>query len=323
MQSGNVGGITDTAADTTTSKSAPTSPVESLTGAGATNISKTCVHAEGTSRAAQACWRWRCDGDPNKPAAWDGSAATCSAGDLDPDAADRALRRINVHRFIAGVAPFIQEPSWTAAAQQCALIADANGKLSHTPPQSWDCWSQTGADTSAGSLVANRSIAASIAAYVEDPGNEATMVHRRWLLDETLASVGFGSTDKFSCVVVDGHEIGPATAKPSPATTRGWSAWPPDGPVPFDVFADEKLDTAGWTVQSVTEDLDAADVTVILNGAVLPITQTHLTALEGSRSAIRFLPVGWTTAAGSSYAVHVDTAAAIDFTVTPVDCDGL
>lgn len=316
MQGGNIPADTTSAETTTAARVTPVEPV-ATPDAGPS----TCAKPEGTTRAAQGCWRWRCDGDAKKAATWDGSAATCSAGDLDADAADQALRRINVHRFLADLEPFSEEPSWTAAAQSCALIAHANGKLTHTPPPSSSCWSPTGASTSAVSLIANVSVAPSIAAYVEDPGNETTMVHRRWLLDETLASVGFGSTDHYSCVVVDGRGISPPSAKPS--KPRGWSAWPPGGDVPFDMFADEKLDTSGWTVQSTSAELDDDDVevTVTSDGVRLPITQTHLTALEGSRSAIRFVPQGWTTAPGRSYAVHVNTAAAIDFTVSPVDCD--
>lgn len=281
-----------------------------------------CTPRPGPSRAEQVCWRWRCDGDASKVATWDGDANACQSGALDDAAADAALRRINAHRFLAGLAPFASEPAWTDAAQQCALIAHANGKLSHTPPPSWDCWSKEGAATSAGSLVANVSVAPSIAAYFEDPGNETTMVHRRWLLDETLSSVGFGTTDRYSCVVVDGHALSKPANPVAKDDVRGWAAWPPAGPVPFDVFAAEKLDTAGWTIQSTKDDLEKATVNVSRDGKIMPVTVTHLTPLEGSRSAIRFVPQGWVTEAGRSYAVSViGSAAKIDFEVQPIDCD--
>lgn len=278
---------------------------------------KACAPTAGSTRPEQVCWRWRCDGDAIKAASWNGSASSCSPSDLDAEAADRALRRINVHRFIADVPAVARESAWTPAAQECALIAHANGKLSHTPSKDWSCWSDVGAATSLASLVANRSAPASIAAYFEDPGNEPTMVHRRWLLDEKLTTIGLGSTDRYSCVVVDGKTLGgPAAAKATAG--RGWAAWPPAGPVPFDVFTDEKIDTAGWTIQSTSDDLDAATVTVTEDGVARPVTVTHLTAGLGSRSALRFIPVGWTTEPGHSYVVK---AAAIEFTVEPIDCD--
>jgi uncharacterized protein YkwD len=275
--------------------------------------------ANTTSRAEQVCQRWYCDGDGGAKAVWHGDSATCNPGDLDTAAADNALQRINVHRFLAGLEPFTADPELTGAAQDCALIAHANKKLSHEPPPSWSCWSTAGASISEGSLVANVSLAPSIAAYIEDPGNEPTMVHRRWLLDETLSSVGFGTTDHYSCVVVDGRSMGKPPVKPKDA--RGWAAWPPAGPVPFDVFASEKLDTAGWTVQSMKNDLEGATVQVTLDGKNMPVAVTQLTAGQGSRSAIRFVPQGWVTEAGRSYAVAVKGSAAdIRFEVQPVGC---
>lgn len=314
----------ETESQTSQSQTAPAGHgTEARTQSATVKRSDACAQGAGASRAEQVCWRWRCDGDANKAATWDGDANACTSGALDDAAADAALRRINTHRFLADLAPFTSEPAWTEAAQKCALIAHANHKLSHTPPPSWDCWSKDGAAMSGGSLVANVSVAPSIAAYFEDPGNETTMVHRRWLLDETLSSVGFGTTDHYSCVVVDGHSASKPAAKPfEESDVRGWAAWPPAGPVPFDVFVEEKLDTAGWTIQSTKDDLDAATVKVSRDGEIMPVTVTHLTALEGSRSAIRFVPQGWVTEAGRSYAVSViGSAAKIDFEVQPIACN--
>lgn len=303
-----------------TSTSAAVEPKQTLSAAVAA-AKYDCGPPPGASREAEVCWRWHCDGDEGAKPAWSGSSETCDAGELDPTAADDALRRINVHRFLAGLAPFAQEPAWTDAAQACALIAHANGKLSHEPPKDWACWSATGATISEGSLVANVSLAPSIAAYFEDPGNETTMVHRRWLLDETLASVGFGSTDRYSCVVVDGRRVSKPAKKPEDA--RGWSAWPPAGPVPFDVFEQEKLDTAGWTIQSTSDDLADAVVKVSRDGEDLPVAVTRLTDGQGSRTALRFVPQGWGTEAGRSYAVAVTgSAATLEFEVKPIACGG-
>ena len=130
----------------------------------------------------EVCHRWHCDGRAKEPAArWNGDSASCSAGVLDSEAAERALRVLNVHRFLAGLLPVAAEPAWTNAAQDCALVAHANAKLSHTPPRDWRCWSELGARTSGVSLIANRSAPQAITAFIEDPGNESSMVHRRWL----------------------------------------------------------------------------------------------------------------------------------------------
>jgi hypothetical protein len=88
------------------------------------------------------------------------------------------------------------------------------------------------------------------------------------------------------------------------------------------VFSTERLDEVGWTIQTSSDDLDrAAVVKVSVDGRELPVRTTKLTPLLGSRSAIRFVPDGWKTEAGRSYAVSVTGARAIEFTVEPIDCD--
>jgi hypothetical protein len=291
-----------------------------------------CNRPMGNSRRDQVCHRWACEGGAAAaPAHWTGESSSCSAGDFDDDAANRALAAINLHRFLADVPQVAVESDWAGPAQQCALLAHANAKLSHTPPSDWRCWSNTAAATSAVSLIANRSAPPAIAAFIEDPGNEDTMVHRRWLLSEELTEVGLGSTDHYSCVVVEGQDLpakapkadkGDKHAKGAAAEKRGWVAWPPAGPVPIDVFESEHLDEIGWTIQSSSDDLDrsSVSVSVSVDGASRPVRVSHLTALHGSRSAIRFVPDGWKTETGRSYAVSVRGPMKIDFTVEAVDC---
>jgi hypothetical protein len=311
---------TGTAADDVQQTRDPTEPTAQQSSIPARSSTDLCATTPKADAASQACYRWRCESSPTKDASWDGSSLSCTAGTVDADGAARALARINLHRELAGLAPFVQESSWVVAGQACALLAQANEKLSHTPSTDWKCYSKLGGDISEGSLVANRSAPPSIAAYFEDPANEPTMVHRRWLLDETLASVGIGTTTGYSCIVVDGSKV-VGKAKTHPTNARGWAAWPPAGAIPIDVFTDEKLDTAGWTLQSTASDLDAATVSVTVDGAPAPVTVTHLEPLMGSRSALRFVPQGWVTQAGHAYSVHVTGAAAIpDFAVEPFAC---
>jgi hypothetical protein len=320
--------------------------------AGMSSAAEECRIAPSPSnRRDEVCRRWRCDGrDALAPARWNGDLSRCKAGDLDTDAAERAVRLVNLHRFIADVAPVRSEPAWTAAAQECALVAHANTKLSHTPPREWRCWSDVAALTSSSSLIANRSAPPSIAAFIEDPGNESTMVHRRWLLAEELAFIGLGSTDRYACLVVDGRSLdalidGGAAHRQSVAPddagalVRGWVAWPAPGPVPMEVFASEQLDRSGWTIQSANDDLDGATVSVSSSGETLSVRVTHLQPMLGSRTAIRFVPDGWKTEPGRTYVVRVEgvrarqaenghagsssgaPARTIEFTVEPVDCD--
>ena len=292
----------------------PSAPVRAM--------SAICSNPVGSTRRDQVCHRWSCERDVSAPP-WTGDAATCNAGSVDADGSARAQAILDVHRFLADLPPVGIDLGWETAAQSCALVAHANAQLSHHPPQSWSCWSELASQTSAVSLIANRAAPASVEAFFEDPGNETTMVHRRWLLDGALATIAIGSTNRYTCIVVDGRELGrvPSKAKAA-APARTWAAWPPAGPVPMGVFAVERLDTAGWTVQS-SEDLGKApEVTVTEGGTSLPVTTTTLLPYEGSRSAVRFVPKGWSTEAGHTYAVRVSgkTAPDIDFVVEPVAC---
>ena len=284
-----------------------------------------CTSEPRADRASQVCWHWACDGRAATPATWNGNVSACNAGTVDPAAAQRTLALVNLHRFLADMPAVGIEPAWSPAAQQCALVAHANAKLSHTPPRSWTCWNQTAYDASEVSLVANRSGPPSISAFMEDPGNETSLVHRRWLLSDQLVRIGLGSTDHYACVVVDGKKLddeihaGPRDA--GAPTGRKWAAWPPAGPVPMDVVTSEELDTVGWTVQSGEDDLDPTTAVIASNGVPLKTTTTLLEADLGSRSAVRILPVGWTTAAGEHYDVTVSGATThIAFTVDPTDC---
>ncbi len=213
-------------------------------------------------------------------------------------------------------------------------MAQANRKLSHEPPPGSACWSDRGVRASAVSLIANRSAPLAVDAYIEDPANEPTMVHRRWLLGDQLQRIGLGSTSGFSCALVDGSAWDPpaSTANESAVDdtveTRAarapvaWVAWPPPGAVPIDAFARTAVDRLGWTVQSSTLDLDGAHVEVRRAGALLPIKVSALERMSGSFTAVRFVPDGWSSEAGRRYDVHVQTEGVlVDYAVTPVACD--
>jgi uncharacterized protein YkwD len=296
-----------------------------------------CASAPATDdERALVCHRWTCDRDVKTAVPWNGEAARCSAGSLDEATRARALRLVNTYRFLAGVPEVKTEPRWEQAAQECALLAHANNKLSHEPPPQWSCWTDLAAKASAASLVANRSAAVAVDAYIEDPGNETTMVHRRWLLGTDLQRVAFGSTSKFSCITVDGRTFaGPLltsdddtnsaskpTRKKSSSSDAPFVAWPPVGLVPIEALRTTKVDTLGWTVQSSKLELDRATVEVSVGGVAKKVTVSSLKAGQGSGSAIRFVPDGWSIEAGRKYDVRVTRGkdVSLAFTVEPVDC---
>jgi hypothetical protein len=156
---------------------------------------------------------------------------------------------------------------------------------------------------------------ASVDLYMIDPGNSTTLGHRRWILSNLLASIGFGSAGSFSCQY--------QPAQRAPAGAQAWTAWPPPGQVPIEAFGGRfsSLDQTGWSVQSDSVNLNSAQVTVTSDGAEMGVSVTPLMRGYGSTYALRIAPMGWTTTAGKTYSVKLSgTSPAIEYDVEVVSC---
>jgi hypothetical protein len=132
--------------------------------------------------------------------------------------------------------------------------------------------------------------------------------------------VGIGGTSSYSCHTVIGAGGG--------GTSRTWTAWPPEGPVPDEVWTVAwwtDLDETGWSLQSDSLPLGSGTVTVTADdGTTLPMTVSSLLSGYGSTHAISMIPDGWSVQAGRSYTVSVTgLSSPIDYTVDVVDCDAL
>lgn len=298
-----------------------------------------CVAPASDAERDLACARWACARAELTPAAWDGDATTCAPGAIDLRARERALAVVNVYRALAGVHAVEPEPRWDGPAQDCALLAHANRELSHAPPRDWSCWSERAARASAVSLVANRSAPLAIDPFIEDLGNEPTMVHRRWLLSEKVRRLGLGSTSGFACALVDGRawdapaktderaSVGEPDAGDAALQRRAlaappaWVAWPPPGHVPVEALERTSVDRAGWTIQSSSLDLDGARVEVRVLGEARRIAVHPLERAMGSLTAIRFVPEGWSVEPDLRYDVRVVKGdVVIGYAVEPIDC---
>jgi hypothetical protein len=82
---------------------------------------------------------------------------------------------------------------------------------------------------------------------------------------------------------------------------------------------------AGFVVvtnQSSSMDLERAEITLTESGRELPVSVMALERGRGGRSALRVVPIGWSTEASRSYAVRVH-GDEIDFeyVVDAVDCN--
>ena len=271
----------------------------------------------GSSPADQVCARWNADRQQRAEGTWTGSTQTCDAGDFLAPGRQNTLTQVNLFRWLAGLPPTVEDASWTADAQRCALMMEANGTIDHSPPASWTCYDPVGADAAGHSNLATTPAVLAVDLYMIDDGTADTLGHRRWILSNTLDRVGVGSTDGYSCLRVIG---GSGSGGPD------WVAWPPPGVMPAEAldllpWGSTTLDDTGWSIQSDAIDLSPAAVTVTEDGEPRAVTVKTLSPGYGSASAIAILPQGWRAGAGHRYEVHVaGLEQAIDYAFDVVSC---
>lgn len=274
----------------------------------------------GPHNAQEVCERWKADRADMAEGTWSGSVANCQPGDISANGRANALRILNLYRWLADLPAITTDPTRDKKAQACAVIMKANNQLSHTPPNTWTCWTQEGADAASSCNISSGPGVSSVDGYMIDDGNPTTIGHRRWILSNSIGPTGLGSTDGASCMW---------TLNGSQRVGKPWMAWPAPGAIPLQAisvsmyggFYKSSLDTTGWTIQSDSINLSGAQVAVTSDGADLQVTVTQLSPGYGSRYAIRFNPNGWQTTAGKTYAVSVSgISTPIGYQVQVVDC---
>lgn len=129
---------------------------------------------------------------------WTGDRINCIAGSVSQSTLDKVIQRINYFRRLVGLNDNTTlDLSKSAMYQEAALMMDANSSLSHSPPNTWKCWTQIGANGAASS---NLSLGAhssnAIRLFIEEPGqNNKEVGHRRWILHSTKTKFSFGTTN--------------------------------------------------------------------------------------------------------------------------------
>jgi hypothetical protein len=290
-------------------------------GTGATGAGGVSGDSGGPHNAQEVCARWKADRADMSEGTWSGSVASCDPGDISANGRANALRIVNLYRWLADMPAITTDPALDKQAQACAVIMKANNQLSHTPPNTWTCWTQEGSKAASSCNISSGPGVSSVDGYMIDDGNPTTIGHRRWILSNSIGPTGLGSTDGASCMWTMGSQ---RVGKP-------WLAWPAPGAIPLQAitvsmyggFYKSSLDTTGWTFQSDTINLSEAKVAVTANGESLKVTVTPLLSGYGSysNSAIRFSPDGWQTTAGKTYAISVTgISTPINYQVQVVDC---
>jgi hypothetical protein len=239
-------------------------------------------------------------------AEWTGDMASCTAGTTSVNYEEATLRCVNYFRAMTGLPGNVTlNPTKSAKDQDAALMFIANTALSHSPPDTWTCWTADGAEAAGRSNIAlGRHGPGAINAYIDDFGSSNFGVgHRRWLLYPPLVEIGTGSTDVrnsyyngSNAVWVIG-EFG--TRPPSPE----WVAWPPDGYVPYAVVFER------WSFSYPGADFSEATVTVNQGSTPVTVTLEPLdTRFIGDRTIVwkPDIPIGQKPAQDTTYSVRIE-----------------
>lgn len=203
---------------------------------------------------------------------WTGDYETCAAGTIDPAYQDATLRRINYYRAMAGLAPVALDATFSAKAQQSALMTSINTQLNHSPPPTWLCYTTGGAEAAGKSNLTFGTAWTAIDYYVRDGGSaNADVGHRGWILHPPTQKMGVGDVPgrtgngaANTTWVWDEHLQDPAVPTRDPCV-----AWPPAGYAPYTVVWPR------WSCSIADADFTNATVTMAENGAPITLAVDH------------------------------------------------
>ena len=179
---------------------------------------------------------------------WTGNVENCDPGTTPDSLKQRVLQRLNYFRRLSGLPAVTMDSSYSAMAQQAALMMKANNALDHTPPLSWHCATYDGQLAAANSnLALGINGPSAVDLYIQDAG-VTDLGHRRWALYPPLTQVGTGDTDFSNALWV----IGSFGARPA----IDFSAYPGNGYIPSPLVYDT------WSISVYTGDFSSATVSV-------------------------------------------------------------
>jgi uncharacterized protein YkwD len=216
--------------------------------------------------------------------------STCAPGTNSTAFNQAVLRRINVLRAMAGVpadVTFLNANN--VRDQQAAVMMSANNMLSHTPTNTWYCYTADGALAAENSNIAlGFSGPDAITGYIWDAGaNNVAVGHRRWIFYPQTQLMGTGDVpDQGSFAeanatwILDGHY-----SDPRPATRESFVAWPPPGYVP------SPLVFPRWSLSYPNANFTNATVTMRSNGVSIAVAKSPVFPSVGENTLV-WVPLG-------------------------------
>lgn len=239
-----------------------------------------------TRTQAEVCARWTSDFQNVSPEWQSTSNDACDVGVVPTAALENALRRTNLYRWLAGLAPVTLAENLYEQQQACAVVLKALGYLDHFPPASAPCYTQAGYSGASSSNIAyGTGLADAVDLFLGDQ-NVDSLGHRRWVLNPTALTTQFGHKQSFTCMY--SFSTGGSHNPP-------FVSWPPPGYIPaFPSFARGELSYASTTHRPVAGTV----VEVSLNDG--PFTEVPHNVLGGGYgwgTTISFSPPGGFAAA--------------------------
>ena len=239
---------------------------------------------------------WRSIIADSPPMGFAGDLATCQPGTTSAAYKQAELRSINALRSLAGVAPVSLNASWSAQAQQAAMLMAVNQRLDHYPTgPTWKCLTTEAREGAASSNLFLGFVGVdAMWGYIADWGDTNVDVgHRRWLVCPGSTQVGLGDVPaprsgtwaSNAMKVFDGPAITDGPAR------DGYVAWPNPGLVPLN-YAGPYWMLDRFSLQ-VPTDVSTGDATVsITSGSSdpVPVTSIHTDDLAYCQPVIEWEP---------------------------------
>ncbi|MBX3314924.1 MAG: CAP domain-containing protein [Actinobacteria bacterium] len=215
------------------------------------------------------------------------NTSNCTPGTTTQAYRTAALDKVNAYRALSGVGPTTESATYTAQAQNTALLMAANGQISHNPPSTWACYTAdgaTGASTSnlgyTGTSSPPTTTTDGIKQYVVD--GSGYDLHRRWVLCPGTTQMGFGKAVGFVSpwyFQMDTLKVIPSTSFPAGQSRDGFIAWPNPGVVPVNLATGGLLDVFTFMAPNGRSVTDAVVTISSSNG--IPVTADSVTKSNG------------------------------------------
>jgi hypothetical protein len=190
---------------------------------------------------------------------WTGSIAGCLPGTISLAWQEWFVSRINFVRAMAGVSGnTVIDSTQNTLEQAAAHLMAANNQLSHFPPNTWTCWTQTGYDGAGQSNLA-LGYSDALVGYMSDDGTPSAG-HRRWILHTAKGKFSIGQANSANALYAFDFTG-------SSSATQG-IPWPPRGYVPIQLFPGSGY----WSFGYAGASFGSASVTVTRNGIGVPVS---------------------------------------------------